>query len=85
MSTGYRPLTIEELTDAADIFFPRFKLILERMPEGSTVEDALNVMEKVAKLGHKQRHDKQKVKEFKFGSLRTFGFVKPSANTTDDL
>ena len=28
------------------------------MPDGSTTEDTLKVMESVAKLGHKQRADK---------------------------
>ena len=52
------PLTHEEVAEAADIFFPLFNEVHSRMPEGSTTEDTLRVMESVAKLGHKQRADK---------------------------
>ena len=52
------PLTHEEVADAADIFFPLFNEVHSRMPEGSTTEDTLRVMESVAKLGHKLRADK---------------------------
>ena len=77
MPKGYRPLTIDELTAAGDIFFPRFNNILERMPEGSTVEDTLKVMEKVLKLGHHQRREKEKLSEFSFGIKRAIGFFQP--------
>jgi hypothetical protein len=52
------PLTHEEVSEAADIVFPLFNEVHSRMPEGSTTEDTLKVMESVAKLGHKQRADK---------------------------
>ena len=52
------PLTLEEVTDAANIFFPLFNEVHSRMPEGSTTEDTLKVMEAVAKLGHKTRGEK---------------------------
>ena len=52
------PLTHEEVAEAADIFFPLFNEVHSRMPEGSTTEDTLRVMESVAKLGHKKRADK---------------------------
>ena len=65
------PLTHEEVVAASDIFFPLFNEVLSRMPEGSTTEDTLKVMESVAKLGHKQRADKL----LKEKSL-TFGFSK---------
>ena len=62
------PLTLEEVTDAANIFFPLFNEVHSRMPEGSTTEDTLKVMEAVAKLGHKQRADKLlKDKSLSFG------------------
>ena len=62
------PLTIEEVTAAADIFFPLFEVVHKRMPKGSTTEDTLKVMEAVAKLGHKERAKKEeKEKELKFG------------------
>lgn len=65
------PLTQEEMTEAADIFFPLLDLVHTRMPTGSTMEDCLKVMETVAKLGHKNRADKKaKEKELEFGFNR---------------
>lgn len=62
------PLTIEEMTEAAEIFMPLFNVVHERMPDGSTTEDTLKVMESVAKLGHKNRADKRdKEKSITFG------------------
>lgn len=62
------PLTSEEMTEAADVFFPLFNIVHSRMPDGSTTEDCLKVMESVAKLGHKNRADRAaKEKELKFG------------------
>ena len=52
------PLTIDEMSEAADVFFPLFNTVHSRMPDGSTTEDTLRVMESVAKLGHKQRADR---------------------------
>ncbi len=84
MSKGYRPLTIEELTEAGDTFFPRFNNILERMPEGSTIEDTLKVMEKVLKLGHYQRREKEKLREFGFGIKRAIGFFQPEDKESEE-
>jgi len=52
------PLSVEEMTLAADTFFPLFTVVSKRMPKGSSTEDILKVMETVAKLGHKLRADK---------------------------
>ena len=52
------PLTIAEVKEASDIFFPLFLEVHSRMPKGSTTEDTLKIMESVAKLGHKTRADK---------------------------
>ena len=65
------PLTLEEITEAAEVFFPLFEVVHSRMPKGSKTEDTLKVMESIAKLGHKQRADKLLDKK----SL-TFGFNK---------
>ena len=71
------PLTVEEVTEASDIFFPLFDVVNGRMPKGSTTEDTLKIMEAIAKLGHKNRADKAaKEKEL------TFGFNKE--DETDD-
>ena len=65
------PLTVEELTEAADTFFPLFNVVHSRMPKGSSTEDTLKVMESVAKLGHKNRADKkEEEKSLKFGFNR---------------
>ncbi len=62
------PLTIDEITEASNIFFPLFNEVHSRMPKGSTTEDTLRVMESVAKLGHKFRADKaDKEKSIAFG------------------
>ena len=62
------PLTIDEVKEASDIFFPLFDEVYSRMPEGASVEDTLHVMESIAKLGHKNRAEKaEKEKELKFG------------------
>lgn len=62
------PLTEKEIEKAADYFFPLFDIIISRMPEGSSVEDTLKVMENVARLAQKNRADDRdkEVKE-KFG------------------
>lgn len=52
------PLTLSEVKEAADTFFPLFNEVHSRMPQGSTTEDTLKIMESVAKLGHKTRADK---------------------------
>ena len=62
------PLTVEEIKEASDVFFPLFDEVNNRMPEKATVEDVLKVMESVAKLSHKRRADKAaKEKELNFG------------------
>ncbi len=52
------PLSVEEMNEAAEIFFPLFSVIDKRMPKNAATEDTLKVMENVAKLGHKLRADK---------------------------
>ena len=65
------PLTVEEMTEAAEIFFPLFNEVNNRMPKGASTEDALKVMESVAKLGHKLRAEKLLEEK-----SETFGFNK---------
>ena len=53
------PLTLEEMEEAADIFFPLFDVVWHKIKNrGGTTEDTLKVMESIAKLGHKLRADK---------------------------
>lgn len=61
------PLTTEEVTAASERFFPLFSVVLEQMPDGSSVEDALKVMESVCTLAHKMRSEEKKDKAEKFG------------------
>mgnify|MGYP001247504349 CR=1 FL=1 len=62
------PLTIEEIKEASDIFFPLFNEIHSRMPKDSTTDDTLKIMESVAKLSHKRRSEKLlKEKSLSFG------------------
>jgi len=62
------PLTLEEIKEASDVFFPLFNEVHARMPKGSTTEDTLKIMESVAKLGHKTRADRLlKEKSLAFG------------------
>ncbi len=69
-----KPLTPEEVTKAADEFFPLDEVVHSRMPEGSTTEDALKVMETVCKLAHKLREEKE---------TDAFGFLKDNNNTEE--
>ncbi len=71
------PLTSEEITGAADIFFPLFNIVDERMPECASTEDTLKVMESVAKLAQKER-----VKKREEAAKLKFGFNKN--NSTED-
>ena len=61
------PLTVEEMTEAAEIFMPLYQVVAKQLPK-ATVEDVLKIMESVAKLGHKRRADKAlKEKALAFG------------------
>jgi hypothetical protein len=62
------PLTLSEVTEASDIFFPLFEHVHGRMPKGANVEDTLKVMETLAKLGHKRRAERiEEETKLKFG------------------
>tara|TARA_R100001224_G_scaffold113906_1_gene102137 strand:+ start:14983 stop:15219 length:237 start_codon:yes stop_codon:yes gene_type:complete len=71
------PLTVEEITEAADIFFPLYEIVTSRMPDAS-VEDALKIMENLASLAQKERAKKRE-KEVK----EKFGFNKQTEDTED--
>ena len=53
------PLSPEEVSAAADLFFESFNIIDQRMPKGSSVEDTIKVMEQVNKVASKLRGDKE--------------------------
>ncbi len=70
-----KPLTPEEMKEASEIFFKSFAIIRMQMPENSTTEDTLKVMEYVAKLATKARSDKERDK-----LTASFGFSKANDN-----
>ncbi len=67
------PLTVSEVQEATDEFFPLFDIVNAAMQQrNGSVEDTLKVMESVAKLGHKRRADKaDEEKKLKFGFNKT--------------
>tara|TARA_R100001082_G_scaffold308_2_gene181 strand:+ start:7209 stop:7448 length:240 start_codon:yes stop_codon:yes gene_type:complete len=66
------PLTVEEMKNASEIFFPLFDIVKTRMPSTSTIEDVLKVMENIAKLAHKQRSELiEKEQSDAFGFIKT--------------
>lgn len=73
-----KPLTPEEVKQAADQFFPLFDVILSNMPEESKIEDCLKVMETVCTLAHKLRADEEE-KSLPFG----FNKKDDGTSTTD--
>ena len=72
------PLTVEEMTDAANTFMPLYRVVADQLPK-ATVEDVLKIMESVAKLAHKRRGDKLLEEK----SL-AFGFNKDKEETADE-
>ena len=78
------PLTSEEITEAADIFFPLFNIVDERMPEPASTEDTLKVMESVAKLAQKERVKKrEEAAKLKFGFNRNNSTEDTETNESD--
>ena len=67
MTDKNAPLTVDEISKAADEFFPLFNEILTRMPEGSKIEDTLKVMENVARVAQRNRADERE--KFGFNKL----------------
>ena len=64
-------LTVEDVQKASDRFFPLFQVVRNHMPNGSTTEDTLKVMETVCKLAHKIREEEKE-------ENTPFGFNKKS-------
>ena len=55
-----KPLTLEQVNELADEFFPQFNAIHERMPEGSSAVDTLAVWDKIAALAGAKKEDQAK-------------------------
>lgn len=64
-----KPLTTEEVEEAAEQFFPLFDIVRNQMPVEATIEDTLKVMETVCTLAQKLRTQKEMEKQ-------PFGFNK---------
>ena len=74
MTDKSAPLTVEEISKAADEFFPLFNVIDSRMPEGSKIEDTLKVMENVARVAQRNRAEERE----------KFGFNKLGKGNSND-
>ena len=55
-----KPLTLEQVNELADEFFPQFNAIHDRMPEGSSAVDTLAVWDKIAALAGAKKEDQPK-------------------------
>jgi len=54
-----KPLTLEEVTEAAEVFFPIYEYVKGRMPADTKVEDVLKVTENICSLAQKLRIQKE--------------------------
>jgi len=54
-----KPLTVEEVAEAADLFFPIYEYIKGRLPAETSVEDTLKVAENICTLAQKLRAEKE--------------------------
>jgi len=64
-----KPLTVEEVAEAADVFFPIYEYVKSRLPVETKVEDILKVSENVCALAQKLRVQKE-------AESQPFGFNK---------
>ena len=71
-----KPLTLEEVFEAADIFFPIYEHIKHRLPADTKVEDVLKVAENVCTLAHKLRAEKE-AEALPFGFNKKNDTIKP--------
>ena len=72
-----KPLTLEEVFEAADIFFPIYEYIKSRLPAETKVEDILKVAENVCALAQKLRVQKE-------AEAQPFGFNKKQGDDAND-
>ena len=49
------PLTAAEVEAAAESFFELFDVVLDKAPEGTSIEDAIKLSESVFTYAHKRR------------------------------
>ena len=77
-----KPLTLEEVQEATDIFMPLFEEVYERLRIASvgrapSIEDTLKVMEHICKLAQQQRVQ-TKLDRFGFNKEQEDGDVPSS-------
>jgi hypothetical protein len=72
-----KPLTVEEVVEAADVFFPIYEYIKHRLPADTKVEDILKVSENVCALAQKLRVQKE-------AEAQPFGFNKKQGDGAND-
>ena len=76
-----KPLTLEEVQEASDIFLPLFEEVHDRLRRGlqrdPSIEDTLKVMEHVCKLAQQQRVQ-TKLDRFGFNKEQEDGDVSSS-------
>lgn len=77
-----KPLTPEEVSEAAEKFFPLFDIVHRQMPENSNVEDTLKVMESVCGLAHKLRMQGEESKAGPFGFNKKDNEVETDEDST---
>jgi len=71
-----KPLTVEEVAEAAEVFFPIFEYVKGRLPAETSVEDVLKVAENICTLAQKLRVEKE-------AENLPFGFNKKNGTETD--
>jgi hypothetical protein len=71
-----KPLTVEEVAEAADVFFPIYEYVKGRLPDDTKVEDVLKVTENICTLAQKLRAEKE-------AENLPFGFNKKNGTETD--
>jgi hypothetical protein len=71
-----KPLTVEEVKKAAEVFFPLLEEINRWLPTEATIEDRLKIMETVCTLAHKLRVEEDAKLAFGFNKNETSNDVK---------
>ena len=67
------PISTEEMEEATNVFFPLLEIVKKEMPEGSSTEDTLKVMEHVTSLAQRLRKQKKRDKaQERFGLVPNF-------------
>ena len=55
-----KPVTLEEYTEAAEEFFPKYFFVAKEIGEGAKTEDILKVMESLAGVAMRKRTEDTK-------------------------